>query len=239
MGESNSGQAGVIKGSAVGAAGSAAIGGDGAHETPVFKGHHGFANHVRGAGWAKDSRATRLARAGIDVEVRIEFRVFGFLIFETPEVLFHVRQRTEQSFFFAAPKSNANSSARLDVEGREDPHCFEHHRRADAVVGCAGGVVPGVVVASEHDDFIFLVRAGNFSNGVIGGGAFGVLLVLNVYAEGDGGTVGDEAGDAAVVFVTHDECGDGAGPIVGPVLLGNDDAVSAACIVDANECTVV
>src|SRR5271155_3164957 len=70
-------------------------------------------------------------------------------------MLLHVGERAEKAFFFAAPQRDANGAARLDVQCGEDAHRFEHHRGADAVVRGAGGVVPGIVMSAEHDDFFF------------------------------------------------------------------------------------
>src|SRR5579863_2849640 len=94
-------------------------------------------------------------------------------------------------------------------------------------------------MTTEHDDFVFLVGTGNFRDGVVGGGAFGILLVLNVEAQGYGGAVGKKARNAAVIFIAHHQRGDRAGPVVGGVLLRDDDAVGASCIVDAGQGSVV
>src|SRR5205807_979154 len=89
------------------------------------------------------------------------FRVLRLLVLKTAKMLLHVRQRAEQSLFFAAPQRNANRPPRFYVQGRQNPNRLQHHRRTDAVVGSSRRVMPGVVMASEHDDFVFLVRAGN------------------------------------------------------------------------------
>ena len=154
-------------------------------------------------------------------------------------MLLHVGQRTEQTFFFAAPECDANRAARFQVESRQNADGFEHHRGADAVVGCTGRVMPGIVVAAEHDDFVFFVRARNFADGVVRGCTLRIFLVLDVDAQGDRHAVVHDPGNAAVVVVAHHERRHGASPVVSAVLLGDDDAVRAAGVVHANECAVV
>jgi len=55
--QADAGQAGVVKGSAVRAASSAAVAGGNSRKSPIRKGHQGFANHVGGGGGAKNCGA--------------------------------------------------------------------------------------------------------------------------------------------------------------------------------------
>ncbi len=90
-------------------------------------------------------------------------------------------------------------------------------------------------MATEHDDFVLFVRAGNFRDGVVGGRAFGIFPVLDVHTQSNGSAVREQARDAAIILIAHHERRNGPGRIVGGVLLGDDDAVSAAGVVDADE----
>src|SRR5436309_2840086 len=127
----------------------------------------------------KHARTPRFSGARINVEVRVQLRVFRFLVFKTSEMLLYVSERTEQAFFLAAPKRNTNRAPRLHVEGGENPRRLQHHRRTCAIVGCAGRVMPRVVMAAEYHDLIPFVGAGNFSDRVIGRRPFRILFVLN------------------------------------------------------------
>ena len=199
----NSRQSGVVKRSAVRAAGPPAVARCGSHESPIGKRHHGLANHVRCRRWPKYACASRLPGAGINVEIRIQFRVLRLLVFKTAKMLLHVRQRAEQSLFFAAPQRNANRPPWFHVQRRQNPHCFQHHRGADAVVRSSRRVMPRIVMAAQHDDLVFLVRAGNFSNRVVSGRPLGVFLVLNIDAQRHGRPITKKTRDSPIVFIAH------------------------------------
>ena len=83
------------------------------------------------------------------------------------EMLLDITLRAKQSFFFAAPQTNADGAARMDVEGFQNANRFHHHDGARAVVGGSGAGVPGIEMRAQHDHFIFLVGAGNFGDGVV------------------------------------------------------------------------
>src|SRR5208282_2542899 len=109
--QANPRQARIVKRSAVRSARPPAIGSKRTRESPIFKRHHRFANHIRRASRPKYPRASRLPRPGIDVEIRIQFRVLRLLALKAPKVLLHIRERSEQPFFFSAPKRDADRSA--------------------------------------------------------------------------------------------------------------------------------
>ena len=126
-------------------------------------------------------------------------------------MLFDVSLRTEQSFFFAAPQADANGAARLDVERFQDADGFHHHDRSGAVVGGAGAGVPGVKVRAQHDDFIFLVGAGDFRDGVVLHGIVVVESVGDVQFERDFFFLLQQARDAGPVLGGHGELRNGCG----------------------------
>ena len=64
----------------------------------------------------------------------------------------------------------------VQTGGLQDAHRFEHDRRADAVVGGAGGAVPRVEVGAEHHDLVGLVGARQLGEDVEPG-----LIVENVF----------------------------------------------------------
>src|SRR5438552_1212163 len=105
-----------------------------------------FAGTCR-TGRPKHSCASWLPGAGIDVEIGIQCGVLRLLVFKTAKMLLHVRQRTEQSFFFAAPQRNANGPSRFHMQRRQNPYGLQHHRGADAVVRSSSRVMPRVVMA--------------------------------------------------------------------------------------------
>src|SRR5260370_19784676 len=99
--------------------------------------------------------------------------------------------------------------------------------------------MPRVVMASQHDDLVFLVGAGNFSNRVISGRAFGVLFVLDVDAQSYYCPISKKPRDSAIVFIAHHQRRHRPGPIVSAVLLRDDDAVRSARIIDPRQRPVV
>src|SRR6185436_2066425 len=84
-----------------------------------------------------------------------------------PEVLFNIGLRAQQSLLFSAPQSDANGPSRLDADRLENACRFHHYRAADGVIGGAGGGMPGIEVTSKHDNFVSLVAAFDFGNGVV------------------------------------------------------------------------
>ena len=127
----------------------------------------------------------------------------------------------------------------LDVESFQDAHGFHHDDGAGAVVGGAGAGVPGVEVRAEHDDFIFLVGAGNFGDGVVLHGVIVVESVGDVEFEGDILFLLEQASDAGPVLGGHRELGDGGGltGLVGAAGLYEDGAAAggAAAVIDDGE----
>jgi hypothetical protein len=75
---------------------------------------------------------------------------------------------TEQTFFLAGPKRDANGAAGLQMGGFDDARRFHGDGHADAVVGRAGAGLPGVHVAAQHDDLILQIGARNLRDGVVG-----------------------------------------------------------------------
>ncbi len=93
------------------------------------------------------------------------------------EVLLHVELRAEQALLFARPQADANRAARLGVDSFQNAHGFHHHDGSRSVVGGAGTGVPRVEMGADHHDFVFLVGAGNFGDGVV---LHGVVVVEGV-----------------------------------------------------------
>src|SRR5947208_4388868 len=132
--QSDSRQARVVERRAVGPAGSAAVGGDSAHEAPIRKRHQRLTHHVRRARRPKHARTPRFSGARINVEVRVQLRVFRFLVFKTSEMLLYVSERTEQAFFLAAPKRNTNRAPRL--QDRKSTRLNSSHQIISYAVFC-------------------------------------------------------------------------------------------------------
>ena len=118
------------------------------------KGSRALRTIVGGRGRSENARAADPAGARIDIEIAIELGEFGLGIFEGAEVLLHVRLRTEQSLLLAGPQRDADGAPRLEPESLDEARGFHHDRRADGVVGGAGGGVPRIEVAAEHDDLV-------------------------------------------------------------------------------------
>jgi hypothetical protein len=146
--QADTGQAGGVEIRTVGASGGAAGGGGGDTRFPVLEGLHGGSNNIGRLGGTEDTGATDAAGAGIDVEIAIQFGVFGLRILESSEVLFDIGGRAEQALFFARPKSNPYCAARLQPQRLNNASGFEHHGRTDGIVGGAGGGVPGIEMSA-------------------------------------------------------------------------------------------
>src|ERR1051325_7933467 len=152
LAEPDARQSRVVERRAVGPADVAAPGGRGAEYLQVLERLEHVAHDRRRRRRAEDARAARTAGAAVDVEIRVERREFGLRRFERSEVLLHVRLRSEQPFFLAAPQGDADRPARRDAQRLQDPRSLHHHRAADRVVGRAGRGLPRVEMAAEHQD---------------------------------------------------------------------------------------
>ena len=154
-------------------------------------------------------------------------RVFRLLALERSEVLLHVRLRAEHALLLAAPQRDANGPPRRDADRLQNPRRLHHRRAANRVVGRAGRRVPRVEVAAEHHDFVLLVGAGNLRDRVVGGPPFRIHRVDDVELELDRRAVGEDARDAAVVFVAQHDRRHRLREIVGAVVERDDLAVLA------------
>jgi hypothetical protein len=76
-----------------------------------------------------------------------------------------------------------------------------------APVGSAGAGVPGIEMRTQHDDFIFLVGAGDFGDGVVLHGIVVVKGAGDVQFERDVLFLLQQAGDARPVLGSHGELG--------------------------------
>ena len=119
--------------------------------------------------------AAEFAAAVVNVEVNGKFILSGLLEFPragfgvaTAEVVCDVSARTKQAFFLTGPQSDADGAAHPHSGSFQDAHYFEHHGRADAVVGGARAGVPGIEVAADHNNLVSepAVRAGNFADDI-------------------------------------------------------------------------
>jgi len=61
---------------------------------------------------------------------------------------------TEQAFFFAGPKCDANRAPWLKVGRFDNPHRLHGGGHSRPIVSRAGAGLPGVQVAAQHDDLI-------------------------------------------------------------------------------------
>ncbi len=154
-------------------------------------------------------------------------------------MLFDVALRAEEAFFFTAPQADADGAAGHDADGFQDADGFHHDDGAGAVVGGAGAGVPGIEVGAEHDDFIFLVGAGDFGDGVVLHEVIVVESVDDVELERDVFFLLQEAGDAGPVLGGHGELRNRGGfaGLVGSAGLNEDGATAggAAAVVDDGE----
>ncbi len=121
----------------------------------------------------------------------------------------------------------------------QDANGFHHDDGSGAVVGGAGAGVPGIEVSAEHDDFIFLVGAGNFGDGVVLHGVIVVEGVGDVQFERDVFLLLQQTGDASPVLRSHGELRNGSGfaGFVGSAGLDEDGATAggATAVVDDGE----
>src|SRR5438093_1178029 len=81
-----------------------------------------------------------------------------------------------QSLSISAPPRTSTRSPRFHVQARQNPHRIQHHRGTDAIVRGSRRVMPRVVMASQHDNLVLLVRTGNFSYRVISSPPLGILF---------------------------------------------------------------
>ena len=158
----------------------------------------------------------------------------GFGFSAVPKCWSTYALRSEQALFLAAPERDANRAARLHANRLQDARGFHHHGAADRVVRRARGGVPGIEMAAEHHDFIGLVGAGNLRDGVVGRLALRIDAVLDVELERHGRAVGQNARDAAVVFIAHHDGRQVLRQVVGRAVERANLAVLAARVVDAH-----
>lgn len=113
----------------------------------------------------------------------------------------HVRFRAQQALFFTAPQGDADGAVKGKFQFRQQAHGFNGHGAASRVISGAGAAVPGIQVAAKHHEFV-LVRtcARDLADHIEG--LFGPAqeLGLNVELELHRNLVGDQTGDAIVVF---------------------------------------
>ena len=150
-------------------------------------------------------------------------------------MLQHVGLRTEQPFFLAAPERDADRATWLDADRLQNARRLHHRRAADRVVGRAGRRLPRIEVTAEHHHFVLLVAAGDFRDRVVRRPAFRIDLVDDVELEIDRGAVGQDARDAAVVLVAHDDRRHDLVDVVGAVVERDDLAVFTSGVVDADQ----
>ncbi len=94
--------------------------------------------------------------------------------------------------------------------------------------------MPRIEVAAEHHDFVLLVRSRDLGDGVVRRLPFRIDTVDDVEFELDGGAVSENARDAAVILVPHDDGRHGGGDVVGAVVERDDLPVFASGVVDAD-----
>src|SRR5579864_1692081 len=137
----------------------------------IFEGPYPRLEDGRDSGVLLQVDTANLARAIVDVEVGGDFCLLGLQrdwpgfaakqcrhvfhrgIVHTrarPEVLLDISLRAEQTFFFAAPQSDADSAPRLDVEGLQYANGLHHDNASSSVIGGAGSGMPGIEMSAEH-----------------------------------------------------------------------------------------
>ena len=147
-------------------------------------------------------RAADLAGAVVQVEVTRELGMFrlerhGFAI---PEVILHIGPRSQQPLFFAGPQRHSHRARHLQIQRFQDAHSFQHYRAPGAIIGCAGAAGPGVQVAAQHHQLVFLAGARQFTRH--GERILGVVqeLVLNIELQRHRNLLVDEPRDAIVLL---------------------------------------
>src|SRR6185437_13383821 len=179
---------------------------------------------------SEDRRAAHAAGAVVDVPVGVDLAELLARLLGAAEVVLHVGEGAEETFFLAAPECDADRAARLGAGGLEDARGLHHDRAADRVVGGAGRAGPRVEVAAHHHDFVGLVSAGNLADGYVRGFSFGEVLVGDVELDRDRlAVLRDDAVDAPVIVRAEDDRGklrrgiivDLAGAVLGDNHAGN------------------
>src|ERR1700722_4212293 len=155
------------------------------------------------------------------------------------EVILYVTLRAQQAFFFTAPQAYADRTPGFEVKRFQDANRFHHDDCSGAVIGGARTCVPGIEMRAQHYEFIFLVGARNFGNGVVLHSIVVVESTGNVEFEGHIFFLLQEPRDAGPVLGSHRQLGDrgGLAGFVGPSRLDEYRAAasSAAAVVDYGE----
>src|SRR5690606_18078879 len=155
------------------------------------------------------------------------------------EVLGDVVGRADQALLLAAPQRDADGAARLGADRLEDAHGLHHHRDAGAVVGGAGGGVPGIHVRADHHHLVGeRATTGDLGDGVVAlavgvGGEAGIRM----QAQAHGFALVQRAHHLVVVLGDHRELrhADRLAGLARTAAAGADDAVVAAAQLDRGE----
>ena len=156
-----------------------------AEHAEILERCRGFPQHGARGRRSEGGQAAHASSARVHVDVCRQLRVLRLLIFERPEVLADIGPRAQQPLLLAAPQGNADGATRLRTDRREDAHGFHHDGAADGVVGRAGGSVPRVEMAAEHDHLVGLVAARDLRDRVVAGAALGIAAVHDLELELD------------------------------------------------------
>ncbi len=144
-----------------------------------------------------------------------------------------VGDRAAQALLLAAPQRQANRAPRCHPDRLQDADRLEHHRRANGVVGGAGGGVPRVEVTAQHHHLLRPVAAGNLGDDVVLGAALGEAAIDDRRLDLHDPAAGYQPGNPAVVFIAHHHRRHRFGNVEGAVVEGADLAVLAPGVVDA------
>ena len=112
--------------------------------------------------------AAEFSRTGVVVKIGVQLVIFGLGLhgLAIREMLLHIRLRSQQAFFFAAPQRDPYGTVHLQVQSFENAHSLDRHRRTSGIVGGARATVPGIQVRSQHHDLILLPSALDFADHV-------------------------------------------------------------------------
>src|SRR6185312_6486661 len=95
-------------------------GGRGAKHAPVLERLEVLRENLGGFRRSEDRRAAHAAGAVVDVPVGVDLAELLARLLSAAEVVLHVGEGAEETFFLAAPECDADRAARLGAGGLED-----------------------------------------------------------------------------------------------------------------------
>ena len=90
-------------------------------------------------------------------------------------------------------------------------------------------------MAAEHDDFVFLVGAGNLCHRVVRSFSFRIKVIGDLEFQFDGSAIGQRARNPSIILIAQHHRRQHLGYIISPVLECPDLPVLAPRIIHSNE----